>query len=82
MHHSTQRVWKTNIAACLQEFKHTNIPKSLLLAIKSSGGFCPRELKAAEAPRASPHSLLAPQSGWQVCDGDASTALCTQGGGV
>lgn len=66
---SKQNMWKTTITACLEEFKHINIPKLLLLTVKSSGVFFPWEVSAAEAPLASPqsslphHSLLAPQSG-------------------
>lgn len=73
------------ITASLDEFKHINIPKFLLLSMKSCGVFFPWEVNAAEAPLASPQSslphrsLLAPRSGWQVCHGEASTTLAHRG---
>lgn len=36
---SEQNEWKTSITACLDEFKHTNIPELPLLTVKSFGVF-------------------------------------------
>lgn len=77
---SKQNKYKTWITACLDELKHEH---SQVTAFnhETFWGVFPWDCIVAETPLVWPqsslpqHNLPVQQSGWQVCDGEASTTL-------